>query len=158
MSALESEEMTKRVLSAVVLWTVMTLANEAAAAPAEDAKIVAALDIKFQDAVKRNDAAVMRQILHPDMVLVLGDGQVITREQQLKAARNREISYEIQDEIPGTQSVRVWGRTAVVTARLRIKGIRAGLSFERELWFSDTYVRTDDGWKYLFGQASLPLR
>ncbi len=135
----------------------MTLSHETAAAPDEDAKIVAALDIKFQDAVKRNDAAVMKQILHPDMVLVLGDGRVVTREQQLEAARNREISYEIQDEIPGTQSVRVWGRTAVVTARLRIKGVRTGRPFERESWFRDTYVNTDAGWKYLFGQAPLPL-
>jgi hypothetical protein len=26
-----------------------------------------------------------------------------------------------------------------------------------KLWFSDTYVRTPTGWRYVFGQASLPL-
>jgi hypothetical protein len=30
-------------------------------------------------------------------------------------------------------------------------------AFERKLWFSDTYVRTAGGWKYVLGQASLPL-
>jgi hypothetical protein len=25
------------------------------------------------------------------------------------------------------------------------------------LWFSDVYVRTPAGWRYLFGQASLPV-
>jgi len=30
-------------------------------------------------------------------------------------------------------------------------------SFDRKFWFSDTYVRTSAGWKYVFGQSSLPL-
>jgi len=29
--------------------------------------------------------------------------------------------------------------------------------FEWTLWYSDTYVRTPKGWRYVFGQASLPL-
>jgi ketosteroid isomerase-like protein len=51
----------------------------------------------------------------------------------------------------------VWGDTAVVTALLWTKGTADGKPFERELWFSDTYVRTKGGWRYVFGQASLPL-
>jgi hypothetical protein len=34
---------------------------------------------------------------------------------------------------------------------------REGKSFDRKLWFSDTYVRTKAGWRYAFGQASLAL-
>jgi hypothetical protein len=41
--------------------------------------------------------------------------------------------------------VRVWGDTAVVTARLWVKGVNHGASFDRHLWFSDTYVRTRKG-------------
>jgi ketosteroid isomerase-like protein len=67
------------------------------------------------------------------------------------------IDYEIQDEEPGTQTVRVIGDTAVVTALLRLKGTQDGAAFDRRLWFSDTYVRTPEGWKYFFGQASLML-
>jgi len=36
-------------------------------------------------------------------------------------------------------------------------GVRKGQAFDRKLWFSDTYVRTKSGWRYVFGQASLPL-
>lgn len=32
-----------------------------------------------------------------------------------------------------------------------------GRAFERRLWFSDTWVRTAEGWRYVFGQASLAL-
>ena len=72
-------------------------------------------------------------------------------------AERKEINYEIQDEEAGTQTVRVWGNTAVVTAKLHIKGAQAERRFDRKLWFSDTYVCSDGRWKYAFGQASLPL-
>jgi hypothetical protein len=45
----------------------------------------------------------------------------------------------------------------VVTALLWLKGVSENKPFERRLWFSDTYVRTPQGWKYVFGQASLPM-
>ena len=63
--------------------------------------------------------------------------------------------YERQEELE--QKVRVWGDTAVVTALLWIKGTSEGKTTERKLWFSDTYVKTDEGWRYVLGQASLPL-
>ncbi len=123
----------------------------------DDRRMVAALDTQYQDAVKRNDAEGMKRILHEAFVLVLGNGRSYTREDLLKEARDRETEYERQDEDPGTQTVRVWGDTAVVTARLWLKGVRQGVAFDRRLWFSDTYVRTPEGWRYVFGQASLSL-
>lgn len=122
-----------------------------------DRQAVAVLDTRFQEAVKRNDADTMARILHQDFVLVLGNGKALTRDDLLGEARNREIEYERQEEDEGTQTVRVWGDTAVVTARLWIKGVRHGAKFDRRLWFSDTYVRTPQGWRYAFGQASLSL-
>ena len=62
--------------------------------------------------------------------------------------------------MPGTQTVRLFGDdTATVTALLWLKGKRMSdqSTFEYKLWFSDTYVRTKDGWRYAFGQASLRL-
>jgi len=123
----------------------------------DDMSIVSALDIAYQAAVKRNDADAMDAILHETYALVLGNGQVVSRDELLDSARKGDMEFEIQDEDPGTQTVRVWGDTAVVTALLWIKGKRAQQPFERRLWFSDTYVRTPAGWRYAFAQASLPL-
>ena len=75
----------------------------------------------------------------------------------LDQARSRSIAWERQEEVAGTQKVRVWGDTAVVTALLWVKGTGSGKTFDRKLWFSDTYVRTPTGWRYVFGQASLAL-
>ena len=123
----------------------------------EDAKTVAALDTKYQAAVKSNDAATMDQILVDDFVLVTGRGKVFNKADLIETARKKEVSYERQDEEPGSQKVRVWGDTAVVTALLWIKGVQALKPIDYKLWFSDTYIRTPAGWRYVFGQASLPL-
>lgn len=128
-------------------------APAAVSSPASDAGTVAALDLEYQAAVKRNDAATMDRILHPQFVLIRGDGKVVTREALLEDARGQATVYEQQDEDPGTQTVRVWGDTAVVTARLWIKGHDGVRTFDRRLWFSDTYVRTAWGWRYAFAQV-----
>ncbi len=122
------------------------------------AAIVAELDTRYQAAVKVNDAATMAEILHPQMILVVGKGAVVTREDLLNDARAKSVVYEQQDEEPGSQTVRVYGPdTAVVTAKLRLKYTVGGEMFDRKLWFSDTYVRTARGWKYAFGQSSIAL-
>jgi hypothetical protein len=99
----------------------------------------------------------MARILDDRFVLVLGDGRTATKTDLLDNATRKLIGYEQQDEEAGTQTVRLFGDTAVVTAKLWVKGVRAGEAFDRTLWFSDTYVRTPQGWKYVFGQASLAL-
>jgi ketosteroid isomerase-like protein len=124
---------------------------------ASDQQVVAKLDTDFQAAVKANDAQAMARIMHKDMILILGDGRSNTREEQLEEARKKEFVYERQEEDAGTQTVRVSGDTAVVTARLWVKGVYRGVKYDRRLWFSDTYVRTSEGWRYFVGQASLHL-
>ena len=132
-------------------------ATDLNASSEEDAKTVAALDTKYQAAVKANDATTMDQILADDFVLVNGRGKVSSKADLIESARKKEVTYERQDEESGTQKVRVWGDTAVVTALLWIKAVQAGKPIDYKLWFSDTYVRTPAGWRYVFGQASLPL-
>lgn len=123
---------------------------------ADDSKVVAALDTRYQAAVKENDAATMGRILADDFVLVTGSGKTYSKADLLAEARSRHVHYERQDDTD--QTVRVWGDTAVVTAKLWEKGSNGGQPFEYTVWFSDTYVRTPAGWRYVFGQASTHLR
>jgi ketosteroid isomerase-like protein len=139
----------------VLLLLAFAASTSAAAAKAEDEKTVADLDAQYQRAVKENDAATMDRILADDFVLVNGRGRAATKADLLREARSKSITYEKQDELE--QHVRIWGDTAVVTALLWLKGTQDGKPFDYKLWFSDTYVRTPSGWKYVMGQASLPL-
>src|SRR3954462_4165133 len=94
----------------------MAITATAYASPADDAKIVAALDTQYQAAVERNDDATMAKILADDFFLVTGRGRVFTRTELLESAKKKTVIYEHQIEDVGTQTVRVWGDTAVVTA------------------------------------------
>jgi len=133
---------------------VLVGAASARADEAADRAEVSALDVRYQAAVKANDVEGMNAILADDFVLVTGLGKTYSKTELLDAARRRAIAYERQDEIPDTQTVRVWNDTAVVTARLWLKGTQGGQAFDYQLWFSDTYVRTAGGWRYVFGQAA----
>jgi len=146
-----------KIIMMIVVSQLVATTGKLNASPEEDAKSVAALDTKYQAAVKANDAQMMDQILVDDFVLVTGRGKVYKKADLLDSARKKEVAYERQDEEPGTQKVRVWGDTAVVTALLWIKSAQEGKPADYKLWFSDTYVRTPAGWRYVFGQASLPL-
>src|SRR5512138_857932 len=105
----------------------------------DDKKLVAELDAQYQAAVQKNDAATMDKLLADDFILVTGKGKTYTKSDLLKQARGGQVVYEQQDDTD--QTVRVWGDTAVITARLRAKGNDRGNPFEYTLWFSDTYVR-----------------
>ena len=120
-----------------------------------DRKVVAALDTEYQAAVKKNDAATMDGLLADDFTLVTGSGKIYAKTDLLAEARSGRIVYKHQEDTE--QTVRVWGNTAVVTAKLWEQGIDNGKPFDYTVWFSDTYVRLPGGWKYVFGQSSLPL-
>lgn len=148
----------RTILAIAMALTAATAATAAAAAPADDEKAVAQLDTQYQLAVKTNDVAAIQRIHADDMILVTGRGKVFRGADIEEQARKGNVKYERQDEIEGTQKVRVWGDTAVVTALLWIKGTDAERGeFEYKLWFSDTYVRIGGRWRYAFGQASMPL-
>lgn len=124
---------------------------------ADDIKTLAALDRQYQAAVKANDAATMDKILADDFALVTGRGRISTKADLMKSARDKQMTYERQEEEEGTQKVRVWGDTAVVTAQLWVKGTEEGTPVDYKVWFSDTYARTPKGWRYVFGQASTQM-
>ena len=144
---------------------IATAAIASAGAPAvsasrhDPAAEVAALDSRYQAAVKANDAETMNRLLAEDFVLVTGRGTAYTRADLVGPARTKECTFEHQEEVAGTQKVRVFGnRTAVVTAQLWEKGsCKDGSTFDDHLWFSDTYVKRHGDWIYVFGQASRPL-
>jgi ketosteroid isomerase-like protein len=126
-----------------------------ASAAADDKRIVAGLDTQYQAAVRENDAATMDRLLADDFILVTGSGKTYTKADLLNDARGGHTVYEHQEDTE--QTVRVWGDTAVITAKLWEKGTDNEKPFDYTVWFSDTYVRTASGWKYVFGQSSLPL-
>ena len=141
---------------ALTILSALTGAQLAVAAThGDDLKVLAKLDTDYQRAVEQNDRQTMARILADDFILIEGDGKVSTKADLLNEAGSGQTKYEHQ--VDSERTIRVWGDTAVVSAKLWAKGLEDGKQVDYHLWFSDTYVRTANGWSYVFGQASLAL-
>ena len=131
------------------------VASDDSTKPADDKTILAGLDTEYQAAVKTNDFATMDRILADDFVLVTGSGKTYSKQDLINESRSGTFVYEHQEDTE--KAVRAWGDTAIVTAKLWEKGTNGGKAFDYTVWFSDVYIRTPQGWRYVFGQSSLPL-
>ncbi len=116
---------------------------------------VGRMDLEYQAAVEKNDATTMDRILADGFTLVVGTGKVYTKADLLEEARSGQIVYQRQDA--SERTVRLWGDTAIVTALLSAKGTENGTPFAYRVWYSDTYVRTPAGWRYVHGQSGTRL-
>jgi ketosteroid isomerase-like protein len=132
-----------------------TPASDDSTGSEDDRKAVSEMDTRYQAAVRNNDVEGMSRILADDFVLVTSTGKPQTKTDLLNEARAGTTSYEHQEDTD--QTVRLWGNTAVVTAKLWAKGTDSGKPFDVKLWFSDTYVKGPAGWRYVFGQAGAHL-
>ena len=112
---------------------------------------VASLDREFQAATGRKDAAAIDRLLPDDYILITSKGRVETKAGLLAEARDPGIVYTHQED--SHQTVRMWGDTAVITALLWASGTENGKHFDYHVWFSDVYVCTAKGWRYVLGQA-----
>lgn len=145
----------RRIGACVLLGIVGAGLAVSAANREDDQKTLAKLDTDYQRAVEQNDTKTMARILADDFILVEGDGTVSTKAALLKDAASGNTKYEHQ--VDSDRTIRVWGDTAVVTAKLWAKGLEDGKQVDYHMWFSDTYIRKPTGWSYVFGQASLAL-
>ena len=135
--------------------TVVFASAAVQASEAEDRQTLADLDTKYQRAVEQNDAKTMAEILADDFVLVEGDGKRSTKADLVDDAKSGKTHYVRQDD--SERTVAVFGDTGVVTAKLHAKGIEDGVKVDYSQWFTDVYVRTRNGWRYVYAQSSLSL-
>ena len=109
--------------------------------------------MEFHSAVKANDARTIDRILADDFVLMHGAGPGVSKADILKQAREKQARYEHHEVEEGSQNVRVWRDTAVVTETLWVKGAEQGRPVDEKVAVTETYARTPDGWRYVSGQA-----
>jgi ketosteroid isomerase-like protein len=139
----------------IVSGLALTPVASARASDVQDRQTLADLDTKYQKAVEQNDAKTMAAILADDFVLVLGDGKQSTKADLVNDAKSGKTHYVHQDD--SERTVAVFGDTGVVTAKLRATGIEDGVRVDYLQWFTDVYIRTPNGWRYWYAQASLSL-
>ena len=105
-------------------------------------------------ALVQRDSAVAQELHANDFQLISPAGNVLTREQYLRAIFSGEVEYRVWE--PDTAiDVRLYGDAAVIRYRSRaevfMRGIRAA---NKGAWHTDTYEKREGRWQAVWSQAT----
>jgi ketosteroid isomerase-like protein len=123
--------------------------------PREEGTIREILELEGQtkEAALHNDAAFSQRSLAEDYIAISPQGSVITKSDALAARRGAQMHY---DSINLSEVVvRVYGDTAVVTARAEVKGNNLGEDFSGPYRFTRVWVRRSGQWQTVSYQATV---
>lgn len=111
------------------------------------------MERQMKDALLHRDADFSSRALADDYVAITPLGQVTTKQETLAARRSGQLRYEamnISDMV-----VRVYGDTAVVTARADVKGHQLGEDFSGPYRYTRVWVRRNGRWQTVSYQATV---
>jgi len=99
------------------------------------------------------DADFSQRTLADDYVAITPLGTVTTKQDTLSARRSGQLRYESIDVTD--MVVRVYGDTAVVTARADVKGHQLGEDFSGPYRYTRVWVRRNGRWQTVSYQATV---
>jgi ketosteroid isomerase-like protein len=123
--------------------------------PADQATIREIVDMERQsrEASIHRDADFSQRTLAEDYVAISPLGQVTTKQDTLSARKNGQLRYDTIDV--SDMVVRVYGDTAVVTARADVKGHQLGEDFSGPYRYTRVWVRRTGRWQAVSYQATV---
>jgi ketosteroid isomerase-like protein len=111
------------------------------------------MERQSKEASLRRDSDFSLRTLAEDYVGITPLGQVTTKQETISARRSGQLRYEamnITDMV-----VRVYGDTAVVTARADVKGHQLGEDFSGPYRYTRVWVRRNGQWQTASYQATV---
>lgn len=116
-----------------------------------DAELVTILD-DWLAAIAANDAKHMASVMSDDWVLVSETGPS-TKEQFMSFVESGKLTHSAMQRVSETR-VRVYGDTAVLTARVTNTAHYGGQRFDADEWTSDVLVKRDGRWLCVLSQIT----
>jgi ketosteroid isomerase-like protein len=111
------------------------------------------MERQTKEASLHRDADFPLQALADDYVAITPLGQVTTKQDAISARRSGQLRYEsinVTDMV-----VRLYGDTAVVTARADVKGHQLGEDFSGPYRYTRIWVRRNGRWQTVSYQATV---
>jgi hypothetical protein len=123
--------------------------------PVEEEVVREIVDLEKQakDAALHRDAAFSERTLADDYVAITPLGQVISKAETIAARKTAQLRYEAIDI--SDMMVRLYGNTAIVTARAEVKGTELGEEFNGPYRFTRVWVRRNGHWLTVSYQATV---
>jgi ketosteroid isomerase-like protein len=111
------------------------------------------MERQAKEASLRRDSDFSQRTLADDYVAITPLGQVTTKQDTLSARKSGQLKY---DNINVTDMVvRVYGDTAIVTARADVKGHQLGEDFSGPYRYTRVWVRRTGHWLAVSYQATV---
>lgn len=137
--------MMKTILAAALLFV-----SCAALAETADEARLRQLNADLQTATWKGDAAWMREHLSSDFVLINTRGNIVNLEDWIKSIKDSRLEpFE-----PAEVTIRVFGNSAIVSARIVMKYAAEKERVAIDLRYTDVWIKGADGWKYVAAHAS----
>ena len=111
------------------------------------------MERQAREASIRRDADFSERTLAEDYVGISPLGQVTTKQDTVSARKSRQLRYDTIDVTD--MVVRVYGDTAVVTARADVKGHQLGEDFSGPYRYTRVWVRRTGKWQAVSYQATV---
>ena len=111
------------------------------------------MERQAKEASLRRDADFSQKTLAEDYVAITPLGQVTTKSDTVSARKSGQLRYEtinVTDMV-----VRIYGDTAVVTARAEVKGHQLGEDFSGPYRYTRVWVRKTGHWQAVSYQATV---
>ena len=109
------------------------------------------IEHQAREATLRRDADFPLRMLADDYVAISPLGQVTTKKEAISARRSGQLRYiDVSDMV-----VRLYGDTAVVTARADVKGHQLGEDFSGPYRYTRVWVRRSGRWQAVSYQATV---
>ena len=126
-----------------------------ATSPVEEEEVREIVDLERQakDAALHRDAAFSERTLADDYVAITPLGQVVSKAETIAARKTAQLRYETIDI--SDMVVRLYGNTAIVTARAEVRGRELGEEFSGPYRFTRVWVRRNGHWLTVSYQATV---
>lgn len=111
------------------------------------------LEHQSREAALHNDASFVQRTLADDYVAIGPLGNVVTKTETLAARRQGQVHYEAINI--SEMVVRIYGDTAIVTAKAVVKGSDLGEDFSGPYRFTRIWVKRNGQWLTASYQATV---
>ena len=111
------------------------------------------MERQSREASIHRDAEFSRRTLAEDYVAITPLGQVTTKQDTVSARKSGQLRYETIDV--SDMVIRIYGDTAVVTARADVKGHQLGEDFSGPYRYTRVWVRRTGHWQAVSYQATV---
>ncbi|HET9409168.1 MAG TPA: nuclear transport factor 2 family protein [Candidatus Sulfotelmatobacter sp.] len=111
------------------------------------------MERQSKEATLHRDADFTRRTLADDYVAITPLGQVTTKDDAIAARKSGQLRYEAMNI--SEMVVRIYGDTAVVTARAEVRGHQLGEDFSGPYRYTRIWVRHNGHWQTVSYQATV---